>query len=326
MKRIIFLSVFAFIYLLLPAFKYKPVILPTKTPPRNSSLNTFFTEKIYNDIFPMRNKFYTYASFIQAIKELSAIKIKVEKRDVWMYKITRTDLTTNKSTVVRQDADWNAAWAQQKKYTSFTVNFSAFCTEKNAATNKKELAAFLAQIAHETRGGEDGKYNDGLMFLHELNTKLTYVNPNNVYPPATGKKYYGRGPMEISYNGNYGFASDCIFGDKNKLLQNPDLVTADAATAFKTAIYFWMMPQNAKPSAHDVMAGNWQPTEADKAAGRIAGFGMTTNLINGGIECNKGNNNFDMNDRAGFYQVFLKKLQVSDPNCACSCGKMQPYE
>jgi len=318
MKRTFLFSAVALVYFLLAGFKYK-------TTASNPALNIFFSEKIYNDMFPLRNKFYTYTSFLQAVKELSAIKIKVEKRDVWMFKITRTDLKTGKSTVVRQDADWNEAWAQQKKYTSFTVNFSSFCADKNINTNKKELAAFLAQIAHETRGGEDGKYNDGLMFLHELNTKLTYINPNNVYPAAPGKKYYGRGPLQLSYNGNYGFASDCIFGDKNKLLNNPDLVTADAVTAFKTAIYFWMMPQNAKPSAHEVMTGNWQPTEADKAAGRVPGFGMTTNIINGGIECNKGEKNFDMNDRIGFYQLFLKKLQVSDPNCACSCGKMQPY-
>ncbi len=322
MKKIIFLSTFAFMLLLFAGFT--TLNAETKSL-NNTALNTFFTEKIYNDLFPMRNKFYTYQAFSQAIKELSSIKIKVEKRDVWMYKITRTDLSTKKSTVVRQDADWNEPWAQQKKHTAFTVNFSSFCTEKTLETNKKELAAFLAQIAHETRGGEDGKYNDGLMFLHELNTKLTYTNPNNVYPPVAGKKYFGRGPMQISYNGNYGFASDCIFGDKNKLLQNPDLITSDAVTSFKTAIYFWMMPQNAKPSAHDVMAGNWQPTATDKASGRVPGFGMTTNIINGGIECNKGNNNFDMNDRAGYYQTFLKKLQVADPNCTCSCGKMQPY-
>ncbi len=323
MKKTVFLTCCPLLFFLLSG--YTTDVTASKIVPGQIALNTFFTSKTYNDLFPLRNKFYTYTAFLQAIKELSAIKILVEKRDVWMYKITRTDLKTNKSTVVRQDADWDQPWAQQKIYTSFTVDFRSFCSEKNPETNKKELAAFLAQIAHETRNGVDGKYNDGLMFLQELNTKSTYISPNNVYPPEPGKKYYGRGPMQISYNGNYGFAGDCIFGDKNKLLQNPDLITTDAVTAFKTAIYFWMMPQNTKPSAHDVMAGNWQPNDADKAVGRVPGFGMTTNIINGAIECNKGNNNFDMNDRIGYYQTFLKKLHVSDPNCACSCSKMQPY-
>jgi hypothetical protein len=32
-----------------------------------------------------------------------------------------------------------------------------------------------------------------------------------------------------------------------------------------------------------------------------------------------------MNDRIGFYRHFLKALKVSDPNCACSCGKMKGF-
>ena len=59
--------------------------------------------------------------------------------------------------------------------------------------NKKELAAFFAHIAHETRHGENSKYNDGLMLIHELNTNLPYIADNDEYPPVPGKKYYGRG-------------------------------------------------------------------------------------------------------------------------------------
>lgn len=99
----------------------------------------------------------------------------------------------------------------------------------------------------------------------------------------------------------------------------------DPVVAFKTAIYFWMTPQSNKPSAHDVMTGRWQPNKADKAKGRIPGFGMTTNIINGEIECNKGDNMQSMNDRIGFYKHFLKALGVTDNNCACSCGNMKPY-
>ncbi|MEX8548066.1 MAG: chitinase [Mucilaginibacter sp.] len=286
---------------------------------------TMLSQKTFEEMFPQRDPFYTYASFTGAIKALSTVVIKVEKRDTYMFRITRTDRATGKSVVVRQDADWNQPWAKAKTYTQFTVDFGAFCADKNMATSKRELAAFLAQVAHETRHGRNGQYDDGLMFLHEVNTSLPYVDQNDVYPAVAGKKYYGRGPMQISYNGNYGFASDCIFGDKNKLLQNPDLITTDAVTAFKTAIYFWMMPQEQKPSAHDVMAGNWKPTAADAAKGRTAGFGMTTNIINGEVECGRANQ-FGPADRAGFYQAFLKKLNVTDANCVCTCEKMQAYE
>lgn len=326
MKRFAFFSIVGLCFTLLFGFTLKPfsgskLVNAAPVVP----VTAILSEKVYNDVFPQRDPFYTYTSFIRAIKELSTIVVKVEKRDTYMFRITRTDKSTGKSTVVRQDADWNEAWAKKKLYTQFTVDFGAFCSEKTTETNKRELAAFLAQIAHETRHGRNGQYDDGLMFLHEVNTSLPYVDPNDVYPAVRGKKYYGRGPMQISYNGNYGFASDCIFGDKNKLLQNPDLITSDAVTAFKTAVYFWMMPQELKPSAHDVMAGNWKPTAADVSKGRVAGFGMATNIINGEVECGRGNQ-FGPADRAGFYQAFLKKLNVTDPDCVCTCEKMQPYQ
>ncbi|BAU55212.1 chitinase [Mucilaginibacter gotjawali] len=290
-----------------------------------TSVAAMITEKQFNDLFPMRDKFYTYAAFIKAVKDLALVKIKVVKRTGNTYQFTRTDKSTGKSTVIRQDEDFDEDWAKKKPDSTYLIDYGSFCAEKDLATNKKELAAFFAQIAHETRHGEDGQYNDGLMYLYENDTSNSYTAPNDVYPAVTGKKYYGRGPMQLSYNGNYGYASDCIFGNKHVLLNNPQLVTGDAVVAFKTAIYFWMTPQALKPSAHDVMIGKWQPNATDKAAGRVPGFGMTINIVNGNVECNQGENNYGMKDRIGFYRHFLQKLGVSDPNCACSCGKMKPY-
>jgi predicted chitinase len=287
-------------------------------------ISSFLSEKQFNSLFPMRNSFYSYRAFIKAIDELGRTKVKVTRRATSVYQFIRTDKATGTATIIRQDEEWNEAWAKVKPDSSYIVDYGNFCTEKDLQTNKKELAAFFAQIAHETRHGQDGHYNDGLMFIHENNTALTYIADNDEYPAVAGQKYYGRGPMQISYNGNYGYASDCIFGDKKILLNNPGLVETDPVVAFKTAIYFWMTPQTHKPSAHDVMIGKWQPNAADKAKGRTPGFGMTINIINGNIECGKGNNE-DMNDRIGFYQYFLKQLGVTDPNCACSCGTMQSF-
>lgn len=288
-------------------------------------VTSFLTEAQFNTLFPQRDKFYTYSAFVKAINDLSKISIKVTRRGVSIYQFIRTDKSTGKATVIRQDEDWNEEWAKKKPDSSYVINYGNFCAEKDLQTNKKELAAFFANIAHETRHGENGKYDDGLMFIHENNTSLPYISDNDSYPAVAGKKYYGRGPLQISYNGNYGYASDCIFGDKKILLNNPDLVETDPVIAFKTAIYFWMTPQTAKPSAHDVMIGKWQPSAVDKAANRIPGFGMTINIINGAVECNQGENMFSMNDRIGFYQHFLKELGATDTNCACSCGKMKAF-
>ena len=288
-------------------------------------VSSFLSEKDFNRLFPQRDKFYSYAAFIRAIKEISLISVKVTRRAVSVYQFTRTDRSTGKTAIIRQDADWNEDWAKKKPDSSYVIDYGKFCSEDNLIKDKKELAAFFANIAHETRHGVNEKYNDGLMLIHESNTSLPYIADNDTYPAVAGKKYYGRGPIQLSYNGNYGYASDCIFGNKKALLNNPELVETDPVVAFKTAVYFWMTPQTFKPSAHDVITGKWHPNAADKAAGRTPGFGMVINIINGEVECGKGEKVYSMNDRAGFYQYFLTQLGISDGDCACSCGKMKAY-
>lgn len=286
---------------------------------KTNAENRLISAQDFNRCFPLRDKFFTYTTFTQAISTMALIKIKIEKRGDWIYKITRTDKKTGKEKVVRQDKDWDENWAKTKPYSISLIDYSSFCD------NKKELAAFFAHIAHETRNGINNKFNDGLMLKYEVDTTLTYTTQNLVYPAVQGQKYYGRGPLQLSYNTNYGFASECIFGNKTTLLNNPNLVTGNATLAFETAIYFWMTPQGNKPSAHDVITGKWNPSAAEIKKGYKPGFGMTINLINGALECNKGENIPAMKDRIGFYQYFLKALKVNDANCSCTCAQMEPF-
>ena len=41
---------------------------------------SLISEQQFNALFPMRDKFYTYAAFMRAVKELGAINIRVAKR------------------------------------------------------------------------------------------------------------------------------------------------------------------------------------------------------------------------------------------------------
>ncbi|KAK6778188.1 hypothetical protein RDI58_024906 [Solanum bulbocastanum] len=68
-----------------------------------------------------------------------------------------------------------------------------------------------------------------------------------------------------------------------------------------------MTPQSPKPSCHDVVTRRWQPSNADKAANRLPGFDIITNIINGGLECGHGNDN-KVQDRIGFYKRYCRIL------------------
>ncbi|KAM7516049.1 hypothetical protein LguiA_005632 [Lonicera macranthoides] len=88
------------------------------------------------------------------------------------------------------------------------------------------------------------------------------------------------------------------------LANNPDLVATDPTISFKTAIWFWMTPQKNKPSSHDVITGRWRPSPVDQSAGRLPGYGVITNIINGGIECGKVSPDGRDIDRIGFYKRY----------------------
>lgn len=74
----------------------------------------------------------------------------------------------------------------------------------DADTRKREVAAFLAQISHETTGGwttaPDGPYSWGLCFKEEINATSNYCDANNTeWRCVPGKSYHGRGPMQLSW-------------------------------------------------------------------------------------------------------------------------------
>jgi basic endochitinase B len=213
-----------------------------------------------------------------------------------------------------------------------TTAFPSFASEGDRETRKRELAAFFAHIAHETTNGwpgaKGGPYVWGLVYTEEqacLDGHCTQYNTGGTspYKPVPGKSYYGRGPLQLTYAYNYGLAGDEL---GLPLLANPELASHDGVIAFKTALWFWMRAQKPKPSCHEVMCGKWQPTPDDLRLGRKPGFGMTINIINGGVECNS--NVPAVKDlrleRIGFYKWFATLLEVS-PGQDCDCAGMGTY-
>ncbi|KAG9450207.1 hypothetical protein H6P81_010172 [Aristolochia fimbriata] len=203
--------------------------------------------------------------------------------------------------------------------------FPRFGNDGSIGTRKREIAAFLAQISHETTGGwataPDGPYAWGLCFKEEVNPPSDYCDSNNKqWPCFPGKSYKGRGPIQLSWNYNYGAAGEALGFDG---LRNPEAVSNHSETAFTTALWFWMTVQRPKPSCHDVVVGRFRPTKEDLAANRTAGFGLVTNIINGGIECGKGDN-ASVDDRIGYFRRYAELFKV-DVGTNLDCANQKPF-
>lgn len=225
----------------------------------------------------------------------------------------------------------NTPFYNYAAFVKATKRFPQFLRVGNLELKKRELAAFLATISHETGGGDEKDiahfYDYGLYYKEELACLKGcnhYSDTTEVkYPPVKGKSYHGRGPIQLSWNYNYGLFSEMVLENKDSLLNNPDLLTTDAELSFAAAIWFWVTPQAPKPSCHDVMSGNWVPTDADRLAGRKPGFGAVMNIVNGGLECG-GVESIRNKFRLQYYLAFCKKMKVN-PGANISCDSQQPY-
>jgi hypothetical protein len=216
-----------------------------------------------------------------------------------------------------------------KEFYAACRQFPGFLGDGNAGTQKRELAAFLANIAQETGGGwpeaPGGYFKWGLYFIQERDTTHDYWDTSRkTYPPVAGRKYFGRGVLQLSGNYNYGQFSDAWFGRIDNMLENPDYVARDPALSFGSGLWFWMTPQYPKPSCHDIMTGRWHPNAGDSAKGRLPGFGATLNVINGGVECGRGPVREETSYRYQYYRYFCNYFHVT-PGDHVECADQKPF-
>ncbi|QHC23080.1 chitinase [Streptomyces sp. GS7] len=174
-------------------------------------------------------------------------------------------------------------------YSGLVAALSAYPEFANTGSDtvkRQEAAAFLANVGHET---------GGLVYVVEQDTGNYphYCDATRPYGcPAGQAAYYGRGPLQLSWNFNYKAAGDALGID---LLNNPYLVEQDPAVAWKTALWYWNTqtgPGTMTP--HQAMVGG-------------AGFGETIRSINGSLECNGGNPG-QVQNRIDNYQRFVQIL------------------
>lgn len=213
-----------------------------------------------------------------------------------------------------------------------------FANEGDENTRKLEIAAFLANIAQETGAkvaGDPfgspgcaiqegyGASRGNCVYGGCTKTRDFPCNEDTGYKCPDGEAgYCGRGPHQLSWDYNYKKFGEAM-GVGDDYLNDPDILTKEPEIGIAGSIWFWgheartdWSPPDIpfKPSAHNVLIGNWKPTDKDVACGRTkANFGVIINIINGGIECGKGEATQQAKDRVKYLEAIAEVMGVTIP-------------
>jgi predicted chitinase len=182
--------------------------------------------------------------------------------------------------------------------------YPAFARTGDLTMRKREAAAFLANIAHETVGlqyAEEVACANGKCFTDQACAPYLYTFS------GTEKCYDGRGAIQLTTHENYRLASMALdsLGLTRDLEASPELVATDPEIAIATAVWFWMARTNRTMGCHDAMVN-------------CKGFGVTVVEINGPIECGvtQGIGFSEWQDRLNWFTRITSAMGVDVGNLA----------
>ena len=286
-----------------------------------------FDENEFDELTPVRNNKYTYVGFLTAVHKYP--RFCAEKNDI--------------DPVLKSKSLDDVCKAE------ISTMFAHFAQEVGGHYQTGgDRASVAAERYNITLNNPDAiwpqeQWKQGLFFLIEIaysnGDSIGYrqcddlINGNIGFPCFDGKSYHGRGAKQLSWNYNYGPFSRAMYGPDQAevLLQDPDRVAKEGWLALASGMHFYMTPRSPKPSIHDTVVGRWLPSDTDKQEGREKGFGVTINIINGGLECNKGTSVATAANRESYFQGIAEWFNIYEgwydqANYANNCINMQSFK
>ncbi|WP_336988352.1 glycoside hydrolase family 19 protein [Aeromonas hydrophila] len=293
---------------------------------------------------------------------MMAVKASIATRDNAVVEAVAPGLPLNPANVKRvegllSESQFNFLFplrAPEYTYRGFlqaVAKFPAFCGDYSDGRNaeaicRKSLATMFAHFAQETGGHEswrpEPEWRQGLVWVREMGWTEQMRGGYNAecrpdvwqgqqwpcgkFDNGEFKSYFGRGAKQLSYNYNYGPFSEAMFGTVRTLLDNPEKV-ADTWLNLASAVFFFVYPQPPKPSMLHVIDGTWQPNAHDRQSGLVPGFGVTTQIINGGVECGGSAEHAQSQNRITYYQAQAQYLGVPVPaDEVLGCKNMKVFD
>jgi len=167
--------------------------------------------------------------------------------------------------------------------------FVKSATSVGGITTKREALIAIGEMGWESNGFADTSEwacSNGRWTKEPCDTYDTNGCP-------AGKKYFGRGYIQLTHCYNYKPCNDALMaaGLKKDIVNNPDVVASDPQYSWATALWFWN--KNVHPKVQ---------------SGR---FGDATRAINGGRECTPNGDTSIARNRWVNMQKCLTALKIS---------------
>lgn len=268
-----------------------------ENPPNVRRVESIVDEIRFNYLFPLRAPEYTYRGFLQAIAKFPAI--------------------------CDDYADGRDAEAICRK--TLATMFAHFAQETGAHESWRPEEEFRQALFHVREMGWHEGDRNGYNGECTNSGWISETWPCGKYNDGSFKSYFGRGAKQLSYNYNYGPFSEAMYGSVEVLLDAPERV-ADTWLNLASATFFFSYPQPPKPSMLHVIDGTWRPNADDESAGLVPGFGVTTQIINGGVECGGSEEHAQSTNRITYYRAFAATLGVPVPaNEVLGCRGMKQF-
>jgi len=177
------------------------------------------------------------------------------------------------------------------------------------------VADYLAggQTTEENRCVE-GHDNYDETWCTEL--KKSYNNYTGASPFYTDRisfntlDYYPRGAGYVMGIEHYYWMSIVIYGD-DRLVVTPSLLATDPVTFWLAGLKTWMIPQDGRPAPHNIITGQWEPTEDELDIGLSDGMGAVSALLYGESQCGISKHPV-ANSRKSIYEGLIGILNADD--------------
>ncbi|MPW31813.1 chitinase [Agarivorans sp. B2Z047] len=274
------------------------VPLSDSNPDNVKRVESFITADEWEHLFPKRSPEYTYRHFLQAIAKYPAF-------------CGNYDDGRDADEICRK---------------SISTMFAHFTQETGGHTAHWDVPEWRQGLVHVREMGWDEDMRGG--YNGECNPDVWQGQtwPCGTFDNGEYKSYFGRGAKQLSYNYNYGPFSEAMFGTVRTLLDSPEMV-ADTWLNLASAIWFFVTPQPPKPSMLHAIDGTWIPNDRDTENGLLPGLGVTTNIINGGVECGGSEEIAQSLNRIDYYTHFSEHLTspISDDE-VLGCKGMKQFD